>query len=329
MRKRWRTRILALRPVSGRLDMWICKGFPMIRFTPRQVAAITVIAASAVLTLSLAGESAAPPPAAPAAAGAAAPAQPPKLISVTTPDAPPKDYVIPKGIPDAILKAVQNPARRKEDVVRDAYRKPAEILKLANVRPGQKVIELGSFGELDKFGQYYTTMLSDVVGPKGMVYMYDPLDVDEQFGVNSKAFAAAHPNTQYNPVDFSKVEFPRNVDLVFSALFYHEMLARGIDMTVFHNKLFKALRPGGIYMIIDHASDEGLDIKRTLPLHRLDAIRYIHQDVQAAGFQNVYGSPQAIRLLERNDDDHKWTIYTPGKLDQTDQVVYVFQKPVN
>ncbi len=292
----------------------------MTTITLRQVAAITVLAASAALTASLAGEQ----PAAPAAAPAAASAPADKLIMVATPDTPPKDYVIPKkGVSDAIRKAVENPARRKEDVARDGWRKPAEVLALAGIKPGQKVLEFGSFGELDRFGQYYTTLLSDVVGPKGMVYMFDTLEVDEQFGGNSRIFAAAHPNTKYEAVNFDKIQFQRNIDVAFSVLFYHEMLMRGVDMTVFHDKLFKALKPGGIYLVIDHAGVIGEDMKRTLPMHRLDP-SVLRSGIQAAGFDLVIDS----RMLERTDDDHKWTIYTAGKGDQTDQTVYMFRKPV-
>ena len=246
-----------------------------------------------------------------------------ELITISVPKSPPKEYVIPKkGVSDAIRKAVENPARRPEDVARDGYRKPAEVLALLGVRPGNKIVELGSFGELDKYGQYYSTLLSDVVGPKGMVYMFDPLDVDQQLGSNGRLFAASHPNTQYKGVDFNKIELPRGVDAVVSVLFYHEMLARGIDMTVFQDKLIKALRPGGYYLVIDHAGVIGEDIKKTIPLHRVDP-SYIRSGVTAGGFSQ----PLESRLLERTDDDHKWKAITDGKADQTDQVIYLFQKP--
>lgn len=246
------------------------------------------------------------------------------MISVKVPTSPPKEYVIPKkGVSDAIRKAVENPARRPEDRARDGYRKPAEVLALTGVKAGHKVVEFGSFGELDKFGHYYTTMLAEIVGPKGMVYMYDPLEVDQQLGVNSRIFAAANANTKYEGVDFNKIQFQRNIDIAFSVLFYHEMLRRGIDMTVFHDKLFKALKPGGIYLIIDHAGTIGEDMKYTLVNHRIDP-SVVRSGIQAAGFELVLES----RMLERTDDDHKWDVYTDGKADQTDQMVYMFRKPI-
>lgn len=275
----------------------------MMRFTSRLIAASTVLAASAALTSSIAGEA---------------------LLSAAVPTAPPKAYVIPKkGVSDAIRKAVENPARRKEDVERDGYRRPAEVLALAGLKPGQKVIEFGAFGELDTFGNYYTQLLSDIVGPKGMVYMYDTKEVDAQFGANNRAFAAAHPNTRYWGGDFDKIQFEKGIDVVVSVLFYHELTMRGVDMTPFHDKLFKAMKPGAIYLIVDHAGVIGEDMKKTLPMHRLDP-SVIRSAVGAAGFEMVIDS----RLLERTDDDHKWSVYTDGKKDQTDQTVYMFRKPV-
>jgi predicted methyltransferase len=276
----------------------------MHRFTSRLLAATMVLSVGAATTAVIAADD--------------------QLISVGVPTSPPKEYVIPKkGVSDAIRKAVENPARRPEDRARDGYRKPAELMALAGVKPGSKVIEFGTFGELDKYGQYYTTMLAEVVGPKGMVYMYDSLDVDEQFGRNSKAFAAAHPNVKYEAVDYNKITIPKGIDVVWSVLNYHEMLLRGVDMTPFHDKLFKAMKVGAVYLIVDHAGVIGADLKDTLPLHRVDP-SVIRSGVQAAGFELVLES----RMLERTDDDHKWKVYTEGKADQTDQTVYMFRKPI-
>jgi predicted methyltransferase len=263
----------------------------MIRFSRRQVAAMTVLATSVWLISSTAGE-----------APAAAPVQP---------------YVMPKkGIPDYVRKAVESPDRPKQMVVRDAARKPGEVLALAGIRPGNRVLELGAYG------LYYTTLLSNIVGEKGMVYMLDLPFSEEQFGPPARAFVATHPNTQYSAVDYNKIELPRSIDLVFSVLNYHEMLRTGVETTVFHSKLFKAMKPGATYLIIDHNANLGYDVRKTLPLHRLDP-KEIRQAVQAAGFQLVTDS----RLLEHLDDDHTWDVLTDGKRDMTDQTIFVFRKP--
>ncbi len=147
--------------------------------------------------------------------------------------------------------------------------------------------------------------------------------MEEQIAKPGLAFAAAHPNTTYAVVDYNKIDMPRGLDMVFNVLYYHELLRHNVDVTVLHDKIFKALRPGGIYMIIDHAGKIGVDMKDTLPLHRLDP-SVIRQAVTSFGFELVVES----RLLENLSDDHTWPIFAAGKRDQTDQVVYMFRKPI-
>ncbi|HUG73238.1 MAG TPA: hypothetical protein VMK82_07445 [Steroidobacteraceae bacterium] len=265
----------------------------MKRFTLRQLAAITILAASASLTSSFAQE----------APVAAAPAKP---------------YTIPsKGISDAIRKAVQDPARAPNMVARDGWRRPAEILALAGVRPGHRVVELSSFP------LYYAPMLSSIVGEKGMVHMYDFPVTAEQYGESVRAFSAAHKNTKYEVGDFSNIAFPRNIDVVFSVHAFHLMLLTNTDFDRFHSALFKAMKPGAIYLIVDHSAVVGSQTEDTAGLQRADP-SLIRALVGNAGFQLVEDS----RLLDNPQDDRKWPVFQEGKLDQTDQTVYKFRKPI-
>jgi predicted methyltransferase len=263
----------------------------MIRITLRQVAATTVLTASAWLAPSLAGEA--------------------------TPEAPAKPYVIPAKAPEAIKKAIQSPDRPAADVARDSLRRPADVLWLANVKPGSKVIEFSPYG------WYYSRLLAEVVGPKGMVNMYDMPFVEEVFGKQGRDFAAAHPNVKYEVVDFNKVEFPRNVDVVFDVLNFHEMLLRGVDTTPFYAKVFKAMKPGAIYLLVDHKATHGTGTDQTGKLHRVDILT-VKQNMNAYGFELVEES----RILENGQDDHSWPVGTAGKRDTTDQMVLKFRKPV-
>lgn len=266
----------------------------MIRFTLRQVAATTLLAASASLAPTLAQD---------------APARP-AYVS--------KPYTIPsRGISKAIREAVESADRPANMVERDGWRRPAEILALADVRPGQTVVELSSYP------MYYAPLLSKVVGEKGKLHMYDLPVFGEQHGEAMRKFSEANPNTSYEVVNFNDIEFPRRVDLVFSVHAYHLMLLTGTDMDAFHSKLFKAMKPGAIYLIIDHAAVHGTETNDTATLQRIDP-GIIRAGVQSAGFQLVEDS----RLLENTSDDHKWPSFQEDRLDQTDQVVYKFRKPI-
>src|SRR5262245_51444482 len=69
-------------------------------------------------------------------------------------------YQVPANAPAYIRKAIESPGRAAEQRARDANRKPAELLMLSGVKPADHVVEFASFG------QYFTTLLADIVGPK-------------------------------------------------------------------------------------------------------------------------------------------------------------------
>ncbi len=105
--------------------------------------------------------------------------------------APAPVYSLPAGTPKYIRAAIEDPARTPEQRARDVNRKPAELLLMSGIRPGNTVVEFASFG------QYFTTFLSDIVGPKGSVYMYDLPYTEKRAGDPSRAFVAAHANAHY------------------------------------------------------------------------------------------------------------------------------------
>lgn len=231
------------------------------------------------------------------------------------PAAPPAPYVMPASTPDYIRKAVQAPGR--PGVADDANRKPAELLTLAGIKPGDRVIEFASFG------QYFTTLLSDIVGEKGMVYMYDLPYTEARSGAATRAWVAAHPNSRFEFIDYNKVELPQNMDGVYIVLYYHDLMLNNIDVAAFNAKVFKSLKPGGVYFIVDHNAEAGSGTRDTKTLHRIDPA-VIKQEVKAAGFELVEDS----KLLAFPNDDHKAMVFTPGVRRQTDQSVLKFRKPL-
>lgn len=271
----------------------------MMKSVSRQLAATLVLAAAAALTTSMAQE--APANQAPAAS-----------------PIPPKAYTMPtKGIPKHIQEAVQSPNRSERLKEQDGWNRPAEILALSGVRKGARVIEFGPYD------LYYTEMLLEAIGEKGELYLYEVPDVDEQVGERNREFAAKHKNVKYFGADYNTLEFPKQVDLVFNNLYFHEMLLRGVQLEAFHSKLFKAMKPGAIYLIIDHTAVLGTETNHTGTLHRVDpSIMRAH--IGAGGFQLVEDS----RLLENHSDDRSWPAFEPGKRVQTDRTVYKFRKPV-
>jgi predicted methyltransferase len=261
----------------------------MIRFTPRQFAATMILAASATFG---------------AFAGEAPPA------------APPKPYAIPANAPDYVRKAVQSPERTPAMTARDADRKPAELLVLSGVKPGDKVVEFAAFG------QYFSTMLTSIIGDKGMLYMYDLPYMEARTGAASRDFVAKHPNSKFEIVDYNAMTLPIDVDVVFNVLYYHDLPLNKIDTAALNAKIFKALKPGGVFFIVDHNAAPGSGTRDVEKLHRIDP-EVIRKEVKAAGFELVEDS----KLLASPTDDHSWMVFSPGKRGTTDQSVLKFRKP--
>ncbi len=225
-------------------------------------------------------------------------------------------YRLPADTPAYIRAAINDPARPADQSSRDVNRKPAELLMMSGIRPGHTVVEFASFG------QYFTTFLADIVGPKGTVYMYDLPYTEKRAGDASRAFVAAHPNSHYQLVDYNTLRLPQNVDEVFIVLYYHDLFINHIDTASLNARIFSALRPGGTLLIVDHNATAGSGTVDTTKLHRIDPA-VIRKEITAAGFKLVKESD----LLAHNSDDHTQVVFSPALRGLTDQTVFVFRKP--
>jgi predicted methyltransferase len=242
--------------------------------------------------------------------GAVSAAQP------AAPAGPPKPYDIPAGTPDYIVKAVKSADRPEADTRRDADRKPAELLTIAGIKPGDHVVEYGSFG------QYFTRLLSAVVGDKGSVYMLDLPYTEQRSGAASRKFVEEHPNSTYHLEDYNIAEIPQNLDAVVMVLYYHDLSLNNVDIAKFNARVFKALKPGGTYFIVDHNARPGSGREDTQKIHRIDPAT-VKQEIQAAGFELVTDS----KLLANPADDHTVMVFSGGIRGETDQSVFKFRKP--
>jgi predicted methyltransferase len=222
----------------------------------------------------------------------------------------------PAATPQYVVDAVASKERPAADVARDADRKPAELLALSGVKPGDKVLEFAGFGN------YFTRLLSPIVGPKGSITMLDLPYTEARSGKASREFIAAHPNTQYVIADYNTAVLPQNLDSVFIVLYYHDLGIQKIDTAQLNAKIFKALKPGGIYFIVDHNAAPGASLADAQKIHRIDPA-IIRKEVTAAGFELVTDS----KLLANPGDDHSWQPFTAGKRGTTDQSVLKFRKP--
>jgi predicted methyltransferase len=227
------------------------------------------------------------------------------------------------AIPKSIEAAVADSARPATDKERDANRKPAEVVAFADIKPGQKVAELfPSAG-------YFTRIFSGVVGAKGHVYAVAPGPNPNapagapDMSAGAKAIAADPHYANVSVVPFSITEFkvPEPVDVVWTSQNYHDFHNRpDADLVAFDKQVFAALKPGGVFIVEDHAAETGSGARDTRTLHRIDP-EIVKKEAADAGFVFVAASD----VLKNPDDPH--TANSHSIHDKTDQFVFKFRRP--
>ena len=151
-------------------------------------------------------------------------------------------------VPDYIAAAVADAARPEADKQRDANRKPAETLEFTGVKPGDQI------AELLPGGGYFTRLFSKIVGTGGHIYALvpapsanAPADMPD-FAARVKAIAADpnYSNVSVVVEPFGQLKVPAPVDLVWTSQNYHDLHnLPGLDVGVFNQLVFDALKPGG------------------------------------------------------------------------------------
>jgi predicted methyltransferase len=221
----------------------------------------------------------------------------------------------------AITAAVADPSRPAEDSVRDANRKPAEVIAFTGLEAGDKV------ADLIPGGGYFTRIFAKVVGPFGKVYAAVPLALAERPGImdGPNAIAKANGNVWAGPVDFAKMDFPEPLDMIFTAENYHDFHnIPNLDEVLLNKLIFAALKPGGVYIVEDHSSAAGTGAAATSTLHRIDPA-VVTKEAEAAGFV-LEGQSNAVA---NPNDPHTAAVFDPSIRGKTDRFLLKFRKPAS
>ena len=229
------------------------------------------------------------------------------------------------AVPANIKAAVADSARPDADRQRDENRKPGETLAFADVKAGEQI------GELIPGGGYFTRLFSKAVGPKGHVFALvpprpanAPADApDRNAPIKALAADASYPNVSVDELVKGAVSVSAPLDLVFTAQNYHDLHnVPTLDVAAFNKSVFDALKPGGLYVIVDHSAEAGSGARDTSTLHRID-VDTVKQEVTAAGFQFVGSSD----ILKNPADARTAKVFDPSVRGKTDQFILKFRKP--
>src|SRR5579859_2012137 len=230
---------------------------------------------------------------------------------------------VAEPIPRNIAAAVADASRPSDDTSLDAARKPAETLAFARVRPGEVVVDFFPGGG------YFSRLFSAAVGPGGKVYAFTPAEIGPLMKKPLPASGShpdpARPNITALVAPVNDFATPEPVDLVFTAQNYHDLhdpFMGPADLNKFNAQVFKALKRGGLYVVLDHAAPDGSGLASTNTTHRIDPA-VVKQEVTAAGFV-LAGEGDFLR---NPADDHTKLVFDPAIRHHTDQFIYLFKKP--
>ncbi len=109
------------------------------------------------------------------------------------------------------------------------------------------------------------------------------------------------------------------IDLVTLMFNYHDLGHLGVDRAAMNQAVFRALKPGGLYVIADHSGRPGTSISESGTLHRIEEA-FLRQEVEAAGFRLL---EQGNFLRNPNDPRDK---NTPDPPQPKDEFVLKFVK---
>jgi predicted methyltransferase len=225
--------------------------------------------------------------------------------------------------PAYVAAAVAAPDRPKADTDRDALRKPAALIAFAGLKPSQSV------ADLMPGGGYFTRLFSHVVGAGGKVYAVVPSELGHlvpDMVTNIKGLAAnpAYANVTVVEAPTDALAAPQLVDMAWTSDNYHDVYGFfGPDKAAaFDLAVFKMLKPGGVFIVIDHAANPGAPDASVKALHRIDPA-VVKAQVLAAGFTLEAQSP----ILANPADPHDVSVFSPSIRGHTDQFVLKFRKP--
>jgi len=237
----------------------------------------------------------------------------PKPVLVTTPDVPP-----------AVRAAVDATDRSTADRALDAGRHPAETLAFFGIAPGMHVAELGAGGG------YTTELLARVVGPRGVVYGQNSPLILSRFAEkpwSERVAKTVNKNVVRTDREFDDPLPPdaHDLDAVILILFYHDTVWMQTDRARMNAAIFKALKPGGVFGIVDHSARAGSGLADVQTLHRIEE-HVVRDEVEKAGFRLA----AEATFLKNPADPRDWNAsprVAAEKRGTSDRFVLKFLKP--
>lgn len=216
--------------------------------------------------------------------------------------------------------AINDKSRPRRDRARDVRDRTADVLGFVGAAPGDRVIDLLPFRG------YFTRLFASVVGENGHVFAVIPASAQKIERIAKGKLDVeqiARDRGNVSVLESNGVELPDSIDVCFIGQNYHDLhngFLGPVNMRAFNEAVYRALKPGAAYVIVDHVASSGA----TKTLHRIDPT-IVRLEVEAAGFEFA-GKHDALR---NRDDSHLSSIFARGIRHHTDRFIFKFRKPTS
>ena len=155
--------------------------------------------------------------------------------------------------------AIASEDRTPKNVVRDVYRNPYETLDFFGIKQDMTVVELSPGGG------WYTEILANYIHyPGTLIAAHFNPDAGGYYKRGRANFEKKmNSNPMYGRVEIVNIDStlaePNTVDAVLTFRNLHNWLGPLMD-TIFSNS-YKALKPGGIFGVVEHRANEGTTLE--------------------------------------------------------------------
>jgi predicted methyltransferase len=218
--------------------------------------------------------------------------------------------------------ALADPGRPQADRDRDAARKPAELLAFAEVGDGDRVVDF-IMG-----GGYFTRILAGAVGPAGKVYAYQPAEFigfNADYARQQDEAVAGRANVVPMRDSLRSLAFAEPLDAIITVQNWHDLHLRqsppGFAAAI-ARRLYAALKPGGVLLVVDHVANADPNFAVPETLHRIDPAA-ARAEIESAGFR----FDGELSILRNPQDPRTARVFDESIRGRTDQFVYRFRKP--
>lgn len=229
-------------------------------------------------------------------------------------------------VPAAVYtRAIADPARPAKDRTRDERDRPADVLALAGFAPGMKVADIFAGGG------YYSELLNDVVGPGGSVLLLNNTAYQGYAREELKDRLKDDRLKNVRPMLVESCDLrlgESDLDGALIVMSYHDLYHvdeqngwAPINAGHFLDQIHAALKPGGVFLIVDHAARGGTGKDAAQELHRIDET-FAKQDIESHGFR----LEKTWDGLRNAADTHEQNVFDPAIRGRTDRFVHVYRR---